>query len=199
MRNGQVESVSTGYDAGIGCRVLVNGGWGFASTPSTKKEDHLKMVERAVQIAKASARSKFRDVELAPVEIVTDKKETRVLKDPFQMPVDRLAELLKECHEAMVQVPEVKVTGGSLFMSREEKTFASSEGAWIEQTISITGGGVDCMARGNNDVQRRSFNMNKTAGFEALEAMNLVQRSTDMAQEAKILLTADSCPRGLIR
>ena len=123
MRNGQVESVSTGYDAGIGCRVLVNGGWGFASTPSTKKEDHLKMVERAVQIAKASARSKLRDVELAPVEIVTDKKETRVLKDPFQMPVDRLAELLKECHEAMVQVPEVKVTGGSLFMSREEKTF----------------------------------------------------------------------------
>ena len=197
MRNGQVESVSTGYDAGVGCRVLVNGGWGFASTPSTKKEDQLKMVERAVQIAKASARSKLRDVELAPVEIVTDKKETRVLKDPFQMPVDRLAELLKECHEAMVQVPEVKVTGGSLFMSREEKTFASSEGVWIEQTISITGGGVDCMARGNNDVQRRSFNMNKTAGFEALEAMNLVQRSTDMAQEAKILLTADSCPRGV--
>lgn len=197
MRNGQIESVSVGHDAGIGCRVLIDGGWGFSSTPSKRYEDHKIMVERAISIGKASARCKLKDVELSPVTPVNDCKETPVRKDPFRMPLEDLSNLLKECHEAMIQIPEVKVTGGSIFMSREEKVFASSEGAWIEQKLHITGGGIDCMARGHGDVQRRSFNMNKTAGFEALEGMSLLKRAGEMAEEAKSLLTADSCPAGV--
>lgn len=194
MRNGEIESAAERLDSGFGCRLIVDGGWGFASTPAKDFEQLKGMVERAVSVAKASARYKLDSVELIPVEIVQDKKATPVKTDPFTLNLDEQAQLLRQCHEIMVQVPEVRVTGGNLYQSREDKIFASTEGSWIEQTLTITGAGIDCLARGNDDVQRRSFNLNKTAGFEAVVAMNLPAKAEELAQQAALLLTADNCP-----
>ena len=194
MKNGEVQSLTSTQEEGIGIRVIVDGGWGFASTPSKQTEDLERTVERAIAIAQASARCQLQPVELTYVEPVQTKKAIPVQRDAFQVSSEEVSHLLRDCHEAMTQVTAVKSTSGSVFMSRENKIFASSEGAWIEQEISITGAGFDVLARGNNDVQRRSFNMNKTGGFEAVERMHLVERATLMAKEAAVLLTAAECP-----
>lgn len=196
MSKGEVESISQNTQSGFGCRLLVDGGWGFASTPSHEKSRLLDMVDRAMMIGKASGRHKLTPVELAPTEIFQDKKATKIKKDPFTMKIEDQVEFLSRCHDIMMQESHVKMTGANLYFGKEEKIFASDEGAWIEQTLNISGAGLNCMAVGQKDVQRRSFNMNKTAGFEAVEAMNLEQKAADLAREASLLLTAEVCPQG---
>ena len=197
MHNGEVDSLSVSEDKGIGIRVIVDGGWGFASTPSKVKAEQEAAVARAIAIAKASASCKIHNVELSPLAAVQVKKAVKVQKDPFQVSVDAMSDLLRQCHEAMVKVPQVKVTSGTISMQKLQKIFVNSEGSWIEQELTSSGANLEAYARGNNDVQRRSYLNGKTAGFEAIEAMQLVQRAEKLAQEAADLLQAAECPRGL--
>ena len=53
LRNGMVQSLTSGSDQGIGIRVIVDGGWGFASTPSLEMQDWENTVRQAIAIAKA--------------------------------------------------------------------------------------------------------------------------------------------------
>ena len=73
MRNGEVDHFTVSEDKGYGIRVIVDGGWGFASTPSHDPKDLEVAVKRAISIAKASARCKIRDIELTPLSPVVDQ------------------------------------------------------------------------------------------------------------------------------
>lgn len=196
LRNGEVEHFTVAEDKGFGIRVIADGGWGFASTPSTDPKRQAEAVARAISIAKASAHCKIKDIELTPVDKVDDKRKTKTERDPFQVSVEEMSSLLRECHQAMVQVPEVKMTGGAITMHNLQKTFASSEGSWIEQEFTRTGASIEAYARGEGDVQRRSYANGKLAGWETVEMLNLVQKASQLAGEAAQLLKAPPCPRG---
>ncbi|MGE5653732.1 MAG: TldD/PmbA family protein [Bacillota bacterium] len=196
MKNGNVETLATFQDEGFGVRVIVDGGWGFASTPSAKREDLARTVDAAVEIAKASALCRLDGIKLAPVKPVVDRRETKVIRDPFAVPMEEKIQLLLACHEAMRAVPEVKVTQGSITIWEERKIFASSEGAYIEQKVTETGASISAHARDSHDVQRRSFSNYMNAGYEWIEEMNLVGKAATLAQEASQLLSAPECPRG---
>ncbi|MCS6911582.1 MAG: hypothetical protein NZM11_13585, partial [Anaerolineales bacterium] len=103
----------------------------------------------------------------------------------------------------MAREPRVHVRHGSLHFSREHKTFASTEGADIEQTIYEAGGGIIATAISDDDVQRRSYpNGNErqqgTAGWEYILAMDLPGHAERIAAEAAQLLTAAECPRNIV-
>lgn len=196
MRNGNVESLTCNQDEGIGIRVVVDGGWGFASTPELDDASMEAAVDRAVAVARASARQMLKPVQLSPVEPVSSKQAVKVKQDPFAMPIDSMVSLLSDCHEAMIQIPDVKVTDGRMMFWQNDKIFASSEGAYIEQQITQSGASIGANARGNNDVQRRSFADYRNAGYEWIEEMSLVERASKLATEAAQLLSAPVCPRG---
>ena len=196
MRNGQVESLSSTSDAGIGIRVIADGGWGFASTPDLSPEGMEAAVSRALTVAHASARQQLKPVALAPNEAVIATHESYVGKDPFAVPITDQITLLQQVHEAMVQVPAVSVTDSRLTLWRNHKIFASTEGAYIDQTITQSGGGITATSRGNGDVQRRSYSDYRNAGYEWIEQMSLVERASKLATEAAQLLAAPVCPRG---
>ena len=63
VKNGTVEQVSLGEDAGFGVRVLVDGAWGFASSYRTDSAEADEITAQAVRIAKASARVHQRPVD----------------------------------------------------------------------------------------------------------------------------------------
>ena len=48
-------SVSTSKSTGVGLRVLVDGAWGFASTPNLNERSLGQLAKEAVEIASASA------------------------------------------------------------------------------------------------------------------------------------------------
>ena len=64
VRNGTVEEVSLGEDAGFGVRALVDGAWGFASSYRTDPAEADAVAGEAVRIARASARVHNRPVQL---------------------------------------------------------------------------------------------------------------------------------------
>jgi TldD protein len=200
VKNGRVNNVSQFADQGSGIRVLVDGAWGFCGTQRADGAGLEEAARLAVRIARASARTSVARVRLAPVPAVTATYTTPVVVDPFTVPLDRKIDLLLAV-DAGMDVPGVTTRIGSLGAVRHHQFFASSEGSRIEQTIIETGGGLDATATSASEVQTRSFpnsfgRQQLTAGWEAVEEMDLRGNATRIAEEAVALLSADACPAG---
>jgi TldD protein len=202
VKNGVVASLENNTSVGFGVRVVVDGAWGFASSALMEPKEVDRIAALAVQIAKASALFKLESANLgAPVAHVA-KYQTPVKIDPFSVPLDKKLELLLAADAAMRAVNGVKVGKASAGFIREQKTFANTEGAYIEQDLVETGGGLEALAVGNDDVQKRSYpnsfgRHQGTAGYELLEEMDLLGNATRVGEEAVMLLSAPACPSGV--
>src|SRR6266581_2526703 len=65
-KNGKAADVSSSTSLGLGVRVLDQGCWGFAATDDLTPDGIEAAAALAVEIARASAIAKKRDIELAP-------------------------------------------------------------------------------------------------------------------------------------
>ena len=64
-KNGKVGSASVAESFGFGVRVIADGAWGFAASDDLSRAGVEATAARAVEIAKASARVKQHDIQLA--------------------------------------------------------------------------------------------------------------------------------------
>ena len=76
-------------------RVIVNGAWGFASSPLVTPEEIARITGEAVIIAKANATIQPKPVQLAPVKAYRDRWVTPHEKDPFAVPMAEKLDLLR--------------------------------------------------------------------------------------------------------
>jgi len=201
VKNGIVQTLSLDGTFGFGVRVLADGAWGFASSHRLEKAEIDRVAELAVGIAKASAISKKEDVDLGPPEAHVDTYVTPVAQDPFEVSLEEKIDYLVRADKEARAVNGVKVSEGSLGFQRETKTFASTEGAFIEQTIIETGLGLVVMAVAEGEMQQRSypnsFGRNQaTVGYELLGQWDLPGNARRLAEEAVALLSAPQCPSG---
>ena len=128
---------------------------------------------------------------------------TPIEEDPFTISTDHKLALLMDADQRMASVKGVRSRQGNLVFIKEEKTFANSEGAHVEQTVYEAGGGIAANAVGNNEIQRRSYPQSMgrqqgCAGWEYITAMDLPGNAERVATEAVALLTADPCPSGIV-
>ncbi len=200
-KNGHVEAVSSGESAGFGVRVLADGAWGFASSRQIDAEEMERVAELAVRIARASALVKQADVSLAPVEPARGRFESPCQKDPFEVPLAEKTALLLDADAALRRSPRVTVSEATMDFFREEKTFASTEGSYLEQTKTESGAGVVATATEAGEVQVRSYPAAfggdyAAAGYEFIEGLDLVRGAETAGQEAGELLDAPQCPSG---
>src|SRR5579864_8016637 len=65
-RNGKIASASDAESLGIGIRVIADGAFGFSATDDLSREGVRGCAARAVDIAKASATVKERELRMAP-------------------------------------------------------------------------------------------------------------------------------------
>jgi TldD protein len=99
-------------------------------------------------------------------------------------------------------VPKIVMAESNLYNQREQKTFASSEGAFIEQDLYETGVSMVATAVAEDEVQVRSYpnsigRHQGTEGWEFVERWDLDANAGRIAEEAAALLTAKSCPPGV--
>jgi TldD protein len=203
VKNGAVVSVGSSDDEGLGVRVLVDGAWGFAAADRLDAASIDTAVDRALRIARASARVRGKPVQLSPLQAVVGEYTTPVVQDPFAVSLERKVDLLLRTDAAMARVAEVQVRESSLEFVRERRFFASSEGARIDQHFVESGGGFDATATSADEVQTRSYpnsfgRHQLCAGWEAIEAMDLDGNGERIASEAAALLTAEPCPSGVM-
>jgi TldD protein len=200
VKNQEMEGIDRSRSAGVGIRVLVNGYWGFAATARSEDDEQLELTARlAVDIARAAARLPADPVELVDVEPVTATWETRLQEDPFTVSLEEKVSLLMEASRRMQEVEGLAFAQAMLDFYRRRQAFASSEGAAIEQIVTHSGGGIEAVAVGEGELQRRSFPNSfrghlAAAGYEHIRGLSLVEEAERVAAEAVELLSAPDCP-----
>jgi TldD protein len=200
VKNGLVEALEQDESRGFGVRVIANGAWGFASSARLDMEEINHAVGQAVAIAKASAMSKSRDVNLGPAMKVVGTFTTPIRFDPFMVSMSEKIKLLLQADEEMRRVKGVKVAQGEMVFVRENKMFASTEESFITQEITESGCGIRALATNpaSGEVQVRSYpNAGRdqmTRGYEFIEECQLAENAGRIAEEAVALLSAEQCP-----
>ena len=202
MRDGIVEILDSSEDHGFGVRVLLDGGWGFASSHVVRPAEIERVTEQAIRIARASTRVPGGTVDLGPPVASRGIYVTPIQIDPFSVPLDQKIGVLAAADAGMARAAGVRVRESNLVFIREKKWFVNSEGARTEQTIIETGGGMVATAVGEGEVQTRSYptsfgRQQLTAGWEAVEQWDLPGNAERIGNEAVALLTAERCPAGI--
>ena len=202
VKNGQLAAVSDDASQGFGVRVLVDGAWGFAGSARLDREEVEEVVNRAVRIARASARVQSQRVDLGPPVNSRGRYTTPIQRDPFAVPLSEKVELLLRADAAMGAVKGVTVREGSMEFIRDSKLFASTEGAFTEQDLYESGAGIEATATNPDDVQNRSYpnsfgRHQGAGGYEYIEGLELDRHAGRIAEESVALLSAAQCPSGV--
>ncbi len=198
VKNGTLEAWSDEEELGFGVRVLVNGFWGFAAANELTAEQATRTATQAVAVARASAVVGGQKVRLAPQRPFVTEVVGPCLEDPFSLSSEAKIEHLIAATEAL-HYPGVSFAMGSLGAMREEKVFASTEGAVISQSRTEAGGGIAAVAVVAGDVQTRSYPSAglgswTQGGFETVRALDLAGHAPRLGEEAVALLSAPVCP-----
>jgi TldD protein len=200
-KNGKIGAASDAESLGIGVRVIAEGAWGFAASDDLKRESVEATAARAVEIAKASARVKVRDVRLVPEKPVTAEWASPHKIDPFAISIEQNLDLLLNIDSELRSVAGVTLAETNLNFHREEQWFVSSEGANIHQTKYTTGAGYAAYAFAGSEIQKRSYPNSfggqwQNKGYELVDELKLVENARRVGEEAVALLKAEQCPAG---
>jgi TldD protein len=202
IKLGNIAVMELRKEIGFGIRCLADGGWGFAGSFDMSKEEIRRVSELAVKIAKASGSTRKNPVELVDVKAETGSYSTPFKKDPFKVPTEQKVEELVEVDKKLrVHNPElIKFTKADYRGHSEDKTFASTDGAFITQKIVFCGGGFSCKAVSPGaPPQIRSYPGSfrgdfSTSGYEFFESRKLPENVERIADEAIALTKAKQCP-----
>ena len=200
-KNGKVGSASDAESVGMNVRVIADGAWGFAASENLSRASVEATAAHAVEIARASARVKLHDVQMAPEKPVTAEWSTPYTIDPFSISVDQNIDLLLKIDSELRGVQGVTLAETNLNFNREESWFVSSEGSDIHQTKYTTGAGYAAYAFAGNEIQKRSYPTSyggqwQNKGYELIEELKLLENARRIAEEAVALHSADQCPEG---
>jgi TldD protein len=201
VRNQNVEGLTAEESLGFGVRVIVDGYWGFAGSYRMTPAEADHVAAKAVAIARASAGAGGPRADIGPPEVHLDTYRTPFQINPFEVSLDDKIALLLRVNEAMARVRGIVMAESNVYYQREEKTFGSSEGSFIEQDLVETGCGIEATAVDEGEVQQRSYpnsvgRHQGTEGWEFVERFDLAGNAARVAEEAVALLTAKPCPSG---
>ncbi|HEX6230136.1 MAG TPA: TldD/PmbA family protein [Actinomycetota bacterium] len=199
VRNQEMEGIDRSTSEGIGLRVLVDGYWGFAATARPEPVEIERTARLAVEIARAASRLPMEPVRLAEVGPVTGTWHSTMQEDPFHVPLEEKIALLMESTRRMQAVPGLAFAEGGIDLFRRHTWLATSEGSQIEQTTVHSGAGIEAVALGEGELQRRSFPNSfrghvAAAGWEHVQKLGLIEEAERTATEAVELLSAPPCP-----
>ncbi|MSQ14573.1 MAG: TldD/PmbA family protein [Dehalococcoidia bacterium] len=202
VKNEVVETINESESYGFGVRVVCNGAWGFASSSILSLAEIDEITALAVRIAKASSIVQSKPVDLGEAVRSIGSYRTPVKIDPFAVPLRDKVDLLLNSTKTMLAVQGIAVAQGEIEIQREHKTFASTEGSYVEQELIETGCGIEATAVGEMELQNRSYpnsvgRHQATEGWEFVQRYDLAGNSQRIAEEAAALLSAKPCPAGI--
>jgi len=198
VKNGNVDAVGDAQTEGFGVRVLIDNSWGFASSATLEADEIDRVTELALAIARASALVPGERVDLGSPVTSNGKYTTPIEIDPFSISMEEKLSLLFKADEIIRRKKGVKVSEGNVLSARHNKTFANTEGAFLEQTLFETGGSIAATAVADEEIQIRShpnsFRYQGSAGWEYIRKADLAGNAERIADEAVALLSAEKCP-----
>ena len=188
-RGERLEEIGRTSSLGGNVRALVKGGWGFVSFNST---DRIRdKVEMAVNQARLVGKG---DSKFSQIEPVIDTVTAETKKDPTTMALAVKKQLLDEYNDIILSTPKIQTSNIGYHDSRRKITFASSEGACIEQNKADINLRLTAMASEDGKVQQIGLSLGSNGDFSAIEGLQ--KQVQDMAQRAVKLLSAPQAVGG---
>jgi TldD protein len=200
-RERQITFFNDGDTYGFGVRVLAGGAWGFAASREVTADEVVRVARQAVAQARANAATMKRPIELAPAERVPDGRWSSPVEiDPFGVPIEQKVDLLLRANAEALKVQGARFVSSRMFFLKQEKSFASTDGSYIEQTyhrswpvMNITAVAPDFsdfQSRENTDVAPRGL------GYEHVRDARMVENAGRWAEEAVAKLSARAVQPG---
>lgn len=186
-RERQIQQVARTQSFGCGVRILLEGAWGFAASPSVNADEVRRLARQAAEIARANAAYQKSPVRLVPVEKVKTQWKSAFEKDPFDVPLEEKIQFLMKVNEAGLKVKGVGFVNSNLFFVNEQKFFASTDGCETDQYLIRTAPSFNLTAvdTARGDFQQRgSLAGPKTIGYEYLENYPWIEEAERAGGEA---------------
>jgi TldD protein len=188
VRERRLEESSTGVSAGFAVRVLLDGTWGYASSPLATEDEVRRAVLRAIEVARASQPLQLRKFVLEDVPVYRDRWDMPMKADPFVVPVDEKISKMLAINEAALKAGADYTTTAFAFV-REEKFFASSVGSQIIQTPrpEHAGNGSHRDRQGDREIRlaRRARPRRAGSGYDYIQDYDFVGEAAKAAEQAR--------------
>src|SRR3954454_16681970 len=201
VRDGRIDDASSSISEGLGVRVRVGAGWGFAATRDVSRAGAQAALAQA--LAGAEAQPSAPPTPLAAVPVARGSWSSSWEVDPFALSLEDKLALLVAAEAALHEGADARLvrTAAAASARRERKAFASTEGAAVTQDCCSCGGGIAAWAAGEGELQVRSYPLAhggdvRQAGWEHMLALDLPAHAPRVAGEAVELLTAPELPSG---
>ena len=187
-REQRVQGLIDNETQGFGVRTLVAGAWGFAASRDMTREEVARVARQSALQARANSVTVTRPVVLAPVTPTPDGRwRTAIEIDPFTVPIEDKVGVLLAANAAALKAG-ARFVNSSMFFLREEKTFASTDGSFITQTIYRTQPSVTATAVSSDMSDFQTRQSNEIApmglGYEHVRDARLVENAPRWAAEA---------------
>jgi TldD protein len=187
-----LEEISRARNSGGNIRALVQGSWGFVSFNHL---DGLRdKVTLAVEEARLAPTGSGGPLKLFPTEPVVDTVVSQLKKDSTAIPLATKKELLDEYNDIILSSPKIQSTRINYRDGRKQRTFANSEGSYIEQAKSDLNLRLTAIAREDNEVQQAGLSLGGNGEFSAVEGLH--EQAREIARRAADLLSAPQVKGG---
>lgn len=134
LRDALLDTKADETNFGIGVRVVVNGAWGFASSPDVSLATAKRLAETAVAMAKTSKPLATEEVTLTPEPVYPAGQWVSAYEiDPFSVSdADKIARLA-DLSNALLKAPGVNHSSARSMFVKEQKHYADSYGTSTTQ------------------------------------------------------------------
>jgi TldD protein len=198
VRNGRVGQIESDAVAGVGVRVRVGGGWGFAATREETAAGVDDALARALAIAESQPAAPAG--RLAPTVAASGHWSSGCRRDPFAVSLEDKLALLFAAWEAVPDDPRIVRRDAEASTRRVRTAFVSTDGAACTQVRVESSAAISVIALDGDELQVRSYPAAGGAaacgGWDHVVGLDLPGHAPRVAAEAIELLTAPQCPAG---
>ncbi|MFH0897140.1 MAG: TldD/PmbA family protein [Candidatus Bathyarchaeota archaeon] len=178
--NGALKSYISGETSGLGIRVIVDGVLGIASSTTLNRETLRQRVEYAVKMAKVSG-DRIERTQFSNTNIVKASSRSPVKKLPNSISAkDKIAITIDANKSSMLEGVKNSVT--RLAWLSERRVFKSSEGADVDNELTMTGLSQSCISSFHGNMEYVSDSKSQCAGFEFISQTDWCRFSKEISE-----------------
>ena len=179
-----------GHPTGVGgCVRALASGWGFASFNTL---DGLR--DKVATAVRNASLVPDGGIDIAPVAPAVESVPGVIVKDPAGISLGDKVSLLREYVDVIWSVPHITTSAVVYGDGRRNRTFANSEGTFIEQQKIDVSMRLSATARDGGEVQQSSSSLGSNGDFSLAEGLH--EEADKIARRAVDLLRAPEAKGG---
>ena len=195
LEDAKVEDLTSGRQRGAGVRVVAGRTTGYAHTADLSEAGLLA----AAEVASAAARGGGAATRVVDLDRRSPLGVQAVGVPPEEVPKARRVELLLAADEAArcgrSAINQVSTSTADL---RRRTLIANSDGLLVEDDVTRTRFGIQCVAHGDTGLQTGHRSVGASVGFELFDRWDVEQLAAEAADSAITKLAARPAPAGVM-